>query len=105
MLAAATGRSVQSRNTRSGGVAELGLDDAGGERRRHRRGVGLQRGERGLGLVGQRLEDEADELAGLHQHALHLAELLGDVLGGADRELLVELGAPLGRRCRCRGPS
>ena len=81
-----------------GWIAELGGHHAGRERRRHRRGVGLQRGERGLRVVGQRLEDEADELTGLHQHALHLAELLGDVLGGADRELLVELGAALGGR-------
>ena len=78
-------------------VAELGRHDTGRERRCHRRGVGLQGGEGGLGLLRQRLEDEADQLAGLHQHALHLAELLGDVLGGADRELLVELGASLGR--------
>ena len=37
-----------------GGMPSSALDDAGRERRRHRRGVGLQGGERGLGLVGQR---------------------------------------------------
>ena len=66
--------------------------------RRHRRRVGLQRGERVLGFVRQRFEDERDQLARLHQHALHLAEFLGDVFGGADGELFVELGtAFLGR--------
>ena len=78
-------------------VPELGRDDARRQRRCHRGGIGLQRGEGGLGLLRQGLEDEADQLAGLHQHALHLAELLGDVLGGADRELLVELRPALGR--------
>ena len=92
--AAATGMSPHSRNTRSGARPRSAFDHAGGERRRHRRGVGLQCGERLLRLVGQRLEDEADELARLHQHALHLAEFLGDVLGGADGELLVEFGPP-----------
>ena len=85
--------------------AELLADHRRGERRRHRRGVGLQRGERLLGLVGQALGDEADHLADLHQHALHLAQLGGDVLGGADGELQVELGAPLGGRDDAPRPS
>ncbi len=76
--------------------AEFVGDDAGGERRRHRRGVGLERRERCLGILGQRLEDEADHLAGLHQDALHLAELFRDILRGPDRELRVELGSALG---------
>ena len=76
--------------------AELALDHARCERRCHRGRVCLQRGECGLGLVGQRLEDERDQLAGLHEDALHLAELLGDVLSGANRELLVELGPAFG---------
>ena len=86
-----------------GWCAELVGDDGRGERRRHRRGVGLQRGERSLRLVGQALGDEADELADFHQHTLHLAELLGDVLGSADGELLVELRPPLGRRDELTG--
>ena len=96
MLAAATGRSSQRRNTRSGSAPSSAVTTPAASVGRHRRGVGLQRGEGGLGLVGQGLDDEADELADLHQHALHLAELLGDVLGGADGELLVEGGPPLG---------
>ena len=104
MLAAATGRSSHAANTRSGSAPSSARDHRRGERRRHRSGVGLQRGERLLGLVGQPLGDEADELADLHQHALHLAQLLGDVLGGADGELLVELGAPFGGRDDAPGP-
>ena len=98
MLAAATGMSSHAANTRSGAApSSLSITDAASDGR-HRRGVGLQRGERLLRLVGQALGDEADHLADLHQHALHLAQLVGDVLGGADGELGVELGAPLGGR-------
>ncbi len=72
-------------------LAEVALHHVGGERRSHRCCVGLQGGERFLRFVGERLEDERDQLARLHQHALHLAEFLGDVLRCADGELLVEL--------------
>ncbi len=78
-----------------GRFAEVALHHVGGEGRCHRCRVGLQGGERFLRLVGECFEDETDELARLHQHALHLAEFLGDVLGGADGELLVELRPPL----------
>ena len=104
MLAAATGRSSQRRNTCSGASPSSASTTDAARRRGHRRGVGLQHGERPLRLVGQSLGDEADELADLHQHALHLAELLGDVLGGADGELGVERGPALGRRDRRGGP-
>ncbi len=77
-------------------VAELAANHALGERRRHRRDVGLQRREGSLGLRGQALGDEADELARLHDGALHVAELSGDVLGRADREPLLERGPCLG---------
>ena len=63
-----------------GRATELVGHHLGGERRRHRLGVGLQRGQRLLGLVGQRLDDEAEQLPELHQRALHVAELAGDVL-------------------------
>ena len=88
--AAATGTGSQSRNSRSGCVAELLRDDLLGQARRHRRHVGLQRGQRGLGLGRETLGDEGDHLARLHDGALHVAELAGDVLGGADGELLLE---------------
>ena len=52
--------------------------------------VGLEAGQRLLRLVGQALGDEADQLAELHDGALHVAELVGDVLGRADGELLLE---------------
>ena len=76
-------------------TTEIALDDTGSKARGHRSGIGLQRGERILGFVGQRLEDERDQLAGLHQHALHLAEFLGDVLGGSNGELLIERSSSL----------
>ena len=97
MLAAATGRSVQSANTRSGSAAELLATTPAASDGAIGAASACSAASAGLGLVGQPLGDEADHLAGLHQHALHLAELLGDVLGGADGELLVELGPALGR--------
>ena len=57
---------------------------------RHRRHVGLQRGQRRLRLGRQALGDERDHLARLHDGALHVAELPGDVLGGPDGEALLE---------------
>ena len=77
-------------------VAELAADHALRERGCHRRDIGLERGERGLRFGGQALGDEADELARLHDGALHVAELSCDVLGSADREPLLERGPRLG---------
>ena len=71
-------------------VAELVGDHLGGERRCHRLGVGLQCGQGLLRFVGKGFDDEAEQLPELHESALHVAELAGDVFGGADRELLVE---------------
>ena len=73
--------------------AELVAQNPLGQARCHRRDVGLQRGQRGLGLRGQTLGDERDHLAGLHDGALHVAEHLGHVFGGANDELLLEAGA------------
>ena len=47
------------------------------------------------GVLGQLLEDEAEQLPDLHERALHLAELAGRALRGADREALIELGPTL----------
>ena len=74
----------------AGLVAELAADDPLRERRRHGRHVGLQRGERSLRFGGKAFGDEADQLARLHDGALHVPQLTGDVLGGADREPLLE---------------
>ena len=87
-----------------GRLAEIALHDARREGRRHRGGISLQRGQRVLRFVRQRLEDERDQLAGLHQDALHLAELLGHVLRRADRELLVQFGSALLRRAETLHP-
>ena len=76
-------------------VAQLLPDDRRGQARGHRRRIGLQRGQCPLGLLGQPLEDEAEQLADLHHRALHLAELAGGVLRRADHEAGVELGPPL----------
>jgi hypothetical protein len=50
----------------------------------------LQRGECRLRFGREAFGDEADQLARLHDGALHVPQLTGDVLGGADRELLLE---------------
>ena len=84
--------------------AELTLDHRGGERWRHRGGIGLQGGECLLGLVGQSFGDEADHLADLHQHALHLSQLVGDVGRRANGELGIQFGAALGRGDDPLGP-
>ena len=78
-----------------GWLPELVGHHLGGQCRRHRCGVGLQRGQRLLGVVGQRLHDEAQQLAELHQRALHVAQFAGDVLRRADGEPLVHLVALL----------
>ena len=91
--AAATGTGSQSRKRRSGSFAQLLADHLLGQARRHRRHVGLQAGQRFLGLGRQALGDEGHHLAQLHDGALHVAELLGHVLGGPDGELLLERGA------------
>ena len=80
--------------------AELGPHHRLGQARRHRRHVGLERGQRRLRLRRQALGDEADQLADLHDGALHVAQLAGDVLGRADGELLLEGGAPFGVESR-----
>ena len=67
-----------------GRLPELVGDHLGGELRRHRRRIGLQGRQRLLGVLGQRLDDEAEQLAELHHRALHVAELAGDVLRRAD---------------------
>ena len=54
-----------------------------GQARRHRRDVGLQRRERGLRLGRQAVGDERHHLARLHDDALHVAELPGDVFGAS----------------------
>ena len=79
-----------------GRAPELALDDLGGQLGRHRRGVGLQRGERLAHRFGQAVVEVAGHLADLHQGALHVAEALGDLLGAAQLALVVELGPPLG---------
>jgi hypothetical protein len=75
---------------------EFGLDDLRCERRRHGGHVGLQRGQGVAGFVGEALDDEGQDLPGLHHGALHVAELACDVLGAADGVGPVELGAPVG---------
>ena len=73
--------------------AQLVANDLLGQARRHRFDVGLEGGERGLGLRRQALGDEAEHLARLHDGALHVPELTGDVLRAADGEALLQPGA------------
>ena len=84
--------------------AELALDDAGRQLGRHRRCVLLQVGQGGAGVVGQPDVEVRRHLAELHEGALHAAERLGDLLGRAQLERLVELGLPLGRGEHPAGP-
>ena len=78
---------------------ELGPDDARGELRRHRRHAVLQPAEHPAGGRREPVVHVAGELPELHQHALHRAERVGDVLGGAQRQVVAELLALLpGRR-------
>ena len=72
--------------------AELLRDHLGGEVAAHRRGVRLQLGEREANRLGKAVVEVARHLPDLHQGALHVAEALGDVFGGA------QLSAP--RRAR-----
>ena len=76
-------------------LAQLVAHDPLGELRCHRWRVGLQCGERLLGLLRQALEDEPEQLADLHERALHLAHGGRGVLGRPDGEAGVELGALL----------
>ena len=80
-----------------GRPTELGGDDLGGEFGAHRRGIGLQLGEGEAHGLGQPVVEVAGHLTNLHQGALHVAEALGDLLGGAQLSLGVDLHAP---RCR-----
>ena len=114
--AAAIGSGSHSTKIFSGGAPELGRDHLGGELAAHRRRVRLQLGQREANRFGQPVVEVARHLPDLHQGALHVAETLGDVLGGAQLELLVELDSALGageqlagvrgreRPIRCRRP-
>ena len=77
--------------------AELALDDARRQLGRHGRRVLLQVRQGGAGVVGQPDVEVRRHLAQLHEGALHAAERLGHLLGGAQLERLVELGLALGR--------
>ncbi|MEJ7719398.1 MAG: hypothetical protein WKF58_02660 [Ilumatobacteraceae bacterium] len=88
------GRSVHSAKTRSGGPPRSSATTAAA-RLGAIGSASACNAASALGLVGETLRDVADELADLHQHALHVAELASDVLGAADRELRAEFGAPL----------
>ena len=83
----ASGTGSHSANGDVGRGAELALDDARGQLGRHRRRVLLQVGQRGADVVGQPDVEVRRHLAELHEGALHAAERLGDLLGGAQLEL------------------
>ena len=72
--------------------AELGLDDLCRQGGRHGCDVGLQRGQRISRLVGEALDDERQDLTGLHHRPLHVTQLSRHVLGAADGVGPVELG-------------
>ena len=93
--AAAIGTGSHSRKTFSGGRAQLLVDHLGGEVAAHRRGVGLQLGEGLTDRFGQAVVEVAGHLPDLHQRPLHLPEALGDLLGGAQLPLGVDLDASL----------
>ena len=86
-------------------AAELFAHDLGGEAGSHRRRVGLEGRQRLLRLLGKGLDDEADQLTGFHQRALHLTELAGHILRRADRRSCLELGAALVACHAARAPS
>jgi len=77
------------------GVTLIGDDDPGREFGRHRGHTVLQPAEHPAGGRREPVVDVAGELADLHQHALHRAERVGDVLRGAQREVITELLALL----------
>jgi hypothetical protein len=77
-----------------GTVPQLLEHDLLGQAGGHRRHVLLQLSEGLLRGRRQAVGDEADHLPELHHRALHLTELGGDVLRGADGELLLEGGPP-----------
>ena len=83
--------------------AELALDRLGGQLDAHRRCVLLELGERGAHVLGESLVEVADHLAELHQRALHLAELAGDVLGVPELDAAIERAR--GVRPRRTGPA
>ena len=100
----ASGTGSHSAKAIVGRGAELALDDAGGQLGRHGRRVLLQLGQRVADVVGQPDVEVRRHLAQLHEGALHAAERLGDLLGRAQLELLVELGLALGRGEHPAGP-
>jgi hypothetical protein len=64
-------------------ATELGLDHAGRQLRRHRRGVLLELGQRLTHGLGQTLIEVAGHLAQLHHRPLHVPEGLSHLGGGA----------------------
>ena len=91
--AAAAGSGDQSRKIRSGSPPSSSRTTSAARLGSHRGRIGLEGRQRLLRLLGKGLDDEADQLTGLHQRALHLTELAGHILGRADRRSGLELGA------------
>ena len=102
--AAAIGIGSHSANSSSGGAPSSPRRRPAASSARHRRRVRLELGEGLADRLGQALVEVAGHLAELHQGALHVAERLGDLLGGAQLVRRVELLAPLGARRTPAGP-
>ena len=79
-------------------ASQLGFDRGDDQVGRHRRGVRLQLAQRLPQRLGQALVEIAGHLAELHQRTLHVAELVGDLLGRGQLAGPVEFGTALGRR-------
>ena len=63
----------------------------------HRRGIGLELGEGVTYGFGKAVVEIAGHLANLHQRPFEVPEPLGDLLGGAQLALGVDLDPPFGR--------
>jgi hypothetical protein len=98
MLAEAIGCGSHSTNRLIGRCTELALDDLGGQLGAHRRRIRLQLGERNAHRLGKPFVDVAGHLAELHQRSLHVAETIGNCLGGAQLAGAIQLDAPGSRR-------
>src|SRR4029077_116365 len=79
------------------GIAQLVHDHRARELRSHRRSVVLQSGHGRAKALGHVLVDVARHLTELHKGAFHGAELLRDVVSGAQGKLMAQLGATVHR--------
>ncbi len=84
-------------------AAELPLDRADGEVDRHGWSIRLQLRQRETKRLGQAVVEVAGHLSQLHQRALHVTQLVGDLLRRPQFAMAIECFASFGRCERLAG--